>query len=135
MHGIVEMMSRARENEREFGLLNANGWYLTKHSMGIYSCREPQGQWQSTTLQSTQEASVKLLKDGSGPAQMETFTVSYDKNNKPKRGVVIARLNTGERCIATTESERDTLEALRSFEGFCLAGELETVNGKNLFRF
>jgi len=51
MHGIVEMIRRARENESEFGLLNANGWYLTKHSMGIYSCQVPEKDWQPSKIE------------------------------------------------------------------------------------
>jgi len=135
MHGIVEMMRRARENESEFGLLNANGWYLTKHSMGIYSCQVPEKDWQPSKIQSTKQASIDLLEVASGPAKMETFTVIFDKNNQAKESVVIARLESGERCLATTSSDQATLHSLMSADEFAIHGELDNTDGKNVFRF
>jgi len=135
MHGIVEMIRRARENESEFGLLNANGWYLTKHSMGIYSCQVPEKDWQPSKIQSTKQASIDLLEVASGPAKMETFTVIFDKNNQAKESVVIARLESGERCLATTSSDQATLLSLMSADEFAIHGELDNTNGKNVFRF
>jgi len=135
MHGIVEMIRRARENESEFGLLNANGWYLTKHSMGIYSCQVPEKDWQPSKIQSTKQASIDLLEVASGPAKMETFTVIFDKNNQAKESVVIARLEGGERCLATTSSDQATLHSLMSADEFAIHGELDNTDGKNVFRF
>ncbi|MFT6407879.1 MAG: acetyl-CoA C-acetyltransferase [Arenicella sp.] len=135
MHGIVEIINHARENETEFGLLNANGWYLTKHSMGIYSCQEPENDWNLSPLDLDVEPQIELVEKASGEAQMETFTVIYDKSNQAKKSIVIARLESGERCIATTNSKPHTLNSLSSAEEFRLSGEIEFVDGKNMFRF
>lgn len=139
MHGIVEMMNRARENEAEFGLLNANGWYLTKHSIGIYSCQVPESDWNPASLNLDANLGnapqIKLVDKAFGAAQMETFTVIYDKANQPKKSIVIARLESGERCLATTETSPQVLNALSTAEEFRLSGQVKSTGGKNIFSF
>ena len=128
-------MNRARENETEFGLLNANGWYLTKHSLGVYSCQEPDNEWNLSPLDLDVEPQIQLVEKASGEAQMETFTVLYNKFNQPEKSIVIARLGSGERCLATTDSNPQALNSLSGAEEFRLSGEIEFVDGKNMFRF
>ena len=41
LHGVVEMLKRLRADPGSYGLVNANGWYLTKHAVGIYSHHGP----------------------------------------------------------------------------------------------
>ena len=135
MHGIVEMMNKARANPTEFGLLNANGWYLTKHSMGIYSCQSPKKTWVTQPVDVNLEPSVSLLENASGDAQMETFTVIFDKQNQLQKSIVIARLENGERCLATTTSDQQTLNSLINAEEFKLNGVVESVDGVNVFSF
>src|SRR5690606_18969108 len=45
-HSISEMMRRLRANPGKFGMVTANGNYVTKHSFGIYSTEPVQGTWQ-----------------------------------------------------------------------------------------
>ena len=42
-HGIAEMMRRLRAAPGRFGLVSANGNYLTKHSWGVYSTAPTHG--------------------------------------------------------------------------------------------
>ena len=46
MHSIVTMAEKLRANPGKFGLCTGNGWYVTKHSAGIYSTRPTEGEWQ-----------------------------------------------------------------------------------------
>lgn len=135
LHGIAEMINRARENETEFGLLNANGWYLTKHSMGVYSCQVPKNDWNLQPVDLDNTPQIELVEKASGAAQLETFTVIYDKANQAKQSIVLARLESGERCIATTDANPHTLNSLITAEEFRLSGEVRSVAGKNMFSF
>src|ERR1700743_85786 len=45
MHSIVTMMEKLRSSPGAFGLCTANGWYVTKHSAGIYSTAPREGKW------------------------------------------------------------------------------------------
>ena len=135
LHGIAEMINRARENENEFGLSNANGWYLTKHAIGVYSCQEPTRAWNLEPVNLENKVTVSLLEKASGSGRMETFTVIYDKRNRPLKSVVMIRLDSGERCIATTDSDEHTLNSLMSREEFSVSGIVENINGVNIFKF
>ncbi|GIS32119.1 MAG: hypothetical protein Ct9H90mP4_00330 [Gammaproteobacteria bacterium] len=37
VNSIASMMEKLRQNENSYGLLNANGWFLTKHGLGLFS--------------------------------------------------------------------------------------------------
>src|SRR5207249_2112137 len=44
-HAIAEMMRLLRAHPGSFGLVTANGNYVTKHSFGIYSTAPVDGPW------------------------------------------------------------------------------------------
>ncbi|MGB9053034.1 MAG: dihydrofolate reductase family protein, partial [Pseudolabrys sp.] len=44
-HSIAEMMNVVRQKPGSFGMVTANGNYLTKHSAGLYSTAPTEGTW------------------------------------------------------------------------------------------
>ena len=44
-HSIAEMMNVVRKRPGSFGMVTANGNYLTKHSAGLYSTEPTKGPW------------------------------------------------------------------------------------------
>src|SRR4029434_10158490 len=44
-HSIAEMMNVVRKKPGSFGMVTANGNYLTKHSAGLYSTKPTKGPW------------------------------------------------------------------------------------------
>jgi hypothetical protein len=46
-----------------------------------------------------------VCSDYSGPATLETFTVFYDRNNKPTHGTVIGRTASQDRVLARVPAE------------------------------
>ncbi len=50
MHSIAEAIGRARKSPGQRGLVTANGWFLTKYAMGIYSTDAPKDAWQRRAL-------------------------------------------------------------------------------------
>ena len=53
-HAIAHTVLRLRKHPEQFGLVTALGWYLTKHSAGIYSGVEPQRPWDRTAMKTIQ---------------------------------------------------------------------------------
>ena len=45
VNSIAGMMNKLREDKGSFGLLNANGWFLTKHALGLFSSKPFEGEW------------------------------------------------------------------------------------------
>lgn len=110
MHGIAEMMIKLRSDAGSFGLLNANGWYLTKHSLGVYSTepisrvwrRKPPASYQAEVLEQ-RGPTVCVLPQGTG--RVETFTVLFDRNQQATRGIVIGRDESNQRFVANTPKD------------------------------
>ena len=136
MHAVVEMVNWARQNENEFGFLNANGWYLTKHSMGIYSKKMPSAEFkQSEPIHQDSNQAPVLNQSANGDARIETYTVLYNRNDQPEKAIIIARMKSGERCLATTDNKDATLEQLLSHEAVGLEGVIRSSRSKALFEF
>ncbi len=137
-HSIAEMMRRLRAHPGSFGMLTANGNYVTKHSFGIYSTAPVEGAWRRErpgVLQAQLNAAPKapLVEDASGRATIETYTVMHGKAG-PEFGVVIGRLNdSGARFIANTPADRAALEDLETRESLGRAGTVSHRDGRNTF--
>jgi acetyl-CoA C-acetyltransferase len=115
LHAIAEMVARLRGKADTSALVTANGLYLTKHSLGLYSTIAPTGEWQaldSNPLQAQIDAmpTRELAADPTGEAQIDSYTIAYGRSG-PKRAIVIATNKRGERVLACSENS-DTITSL-----------------------
>jgi acetyl-CoA C-acetyltransferase len=137
-HSISEIMRRLRGNPGSFGMVTANGNYVTKHSFGIYSTTPFLGDWHRespSVLQKELDALPKapLVQNAAGPATIETYTVMHGKTG-PEFSVVIGRLKeNGGRFIANTSDEPAVLYDLQERDSLGRSGLVQSENGKNLF--
>lgn len=137
MHSIASMMDTLRSNPGKFGLLNGNGWFITKHSIGIYSTtpvsgewrREDPGQYQQEILEASHPA---FTESPEGEATIETYTVIHGRQGV-ERGLVIGRLEDGTRFIAETPDDEATLARMVSEDMLGARGRVTTGEEKNLF--
>ena len=120
MHSIVTMMEKVRAKRGSFGLLTANGWYVTKHSLGIYSTTPVKGEWKREdpkTYQAELDAMARPVVDPKpeGEGTIETYTVMHDRGG-PKIGIIVGRLQNGSRFLAHTPNDPATLADLMERE-------------------
>jgi acetyl-CoA C-acetyltransferase len=138
MHSISEMMRRLRAHPGSFGMVTANGNYVTKHSFGVYSTMPSRGTWQREDpgrLQAELDAlpKAKLIKNPSGPATIETYTIMHGKTGA-EFGALLGRLTaTGERFIANTSSDRRTLDDLQERDSLGRRGTVQSHEEHNIF--
>lgn len=138
VHSISEMMRRVRSKPGSFGLVTANGNYVTKHSFGVYSTTPTPGPWRRqdpAVLQRELDALPKapLTEVASGPATIETYAIMYGKT-EPDFGIVISRLDaTGERFLANTPRDVALLKDLQAREGLGRPGHVRHEDGRNIF--
>src|SRR5262245_12189980 len=139
MHAIAEMVARLRATPGSLGLVTALGWYLTKHAVGVYSTAPGDGPFTREDPAPRQAvldagAAPEVVREPSGVGSVETYTVLYDRDGAPMRGVVIGRLDDGRRFLAGTPDDRVVLEGLVAREAVGLRGRVSTVEGLGRFQ-
>ena len=123
----------------EFGLLNGNGWFLTKHSVGVYSTTPIEGPWQRPAPSSYQQEVLaqtgpQFTETPSGKAEIETYTVLHNRK-QAERGLVIGRQADGTRFLADTPVDQGLFSELMESEGVGRTGSVTTGSdsARNLF--
>ncbi len=104
MHAIAAMVRTLRASPGTKGLVSANGGFLSKTSVGVYSTTPAVWQgFDSAALQAEIDAwTAPLAAPGEGTGRVETYTIDYAA--KAPVGIVIGRLDSGARFAAMTDS-------------------------------
>jgi acetyl-CoA C-acetyltransferase len=139
MHSIVTMADKLRARPGAYGLCTGNGWYVTKHSAGIYSTTPTRGPWRREDPKSYQKdidvmAHPRVVEAPDGPATVETYTVVTDRRGK-RFGLVVGRLGNGDRFLAHTPDDDATLDRMMVEEMLGRPGTVTAGEPTNLFRF
>lgn len=130
-HSIAAMFESLRgAPDHTLGLITGLGWYVTKHSLGIYGSSPPPDGYRRADCSEEQEkidsAALVVAGDTGGPvvARVEAATVIYDREGNPSSAPVIARLDDGRRVVA-----RASVSDLAALAGRNIAGEVVRVTG------
>ena len=119
---------RGETGRGRYGFVNANGWFATEHSCGVYSTHptptKTLAEWRELRQEEMREEREKgipcvnvtrKLQDlidntvervvvaarPSGRGRVETYTVVFDGDNQPSFGIVLGRLEgSNERFVA-----------------------------------
>ena len=138
LHSISEMIRQTRARPGKFGLVTANGNYITKHSWGVYSTTPTRGSWMReapNVLQAELDALAKapFTETPSGAAVIETYTIMHGRGG-PELGIVIGRESaSGRRFIANTANDVATLVDLQEKEGLGRTGVVRREGQRNIF--
>jgi len=109
MHAIAETVTRARSDPGSYGLVGANGGYMSKYSAGVYSTVP--AAWRPDTSGPLQAeidgwAAPAQARHADGWAAIETYTVKHGRDGT-RAGVVIGRLEDGGRRFVACTDDRD----------------------------
>ena len=134
-HAVAAMLERVRSRAGSVGLCTGNGWYLTKHAASVFGAEPPAPRAAAAPNEpkAVGSAPVAIAHEGSGRGRVEAYTVTYDREGAPQRGIVLGRLESGERFIANTPPDRALLEAIVARELCGVSGVLECVAGLGRF--
>lgn len=109
-HAVVSM-TEALRRQGETGLLFANGGFATHNHTLLLSRRRRAGVSFPQDFDFQHEADAArgrapaLLETYSGDAEIETYTVLYQRDGSPRWGVVVARTPSGARTLAKVRPE------------------------------
>ena len=68
-----------------------------------------------------------------GAARVESYTVLYERDGTPVRGVIVGRTDAGQRFLANTFEDRELLEGLVAEEAVGRPGRVAHLDGANVF--
>lgn len=136
-HSIAQMMETVRARPGTFGMVTANGSYLTKHSVGIYSTQPTRGSWEREDpdrLQAQIDAgpSVRVETAPEGPSSIETYTVTFS-GETPSGGYVFGRLADGARFVATVPNDPGLLAGMVANDQLGRPGTVTATPTGNVF--
>jgi acetyl-CoA C-acetyltransferase len=108
MHAIASMVARLRERPGAVGLVGANGGFLSKYSVGVYSTtpRAWTG-FSSTALQAEIDGWPAPALVEAGEGVVETYTI--DHGGKAPSATVVGRTADGARFVAMSDPDDPTI--------------------------
>ena len=132
------MMNVVRKTPGSFGMVTANGNYLTKHSAGLYSTEPTDGPWRrqdQKKLQAELDAGPKQRVDTrpNGAGEIETYCVTYGRE-APEKAYAIGRLDgSGDRFVAMADSDPALLADMLTKEQLGRKVSVTEKDGRNVF--
>ena len=142
MHAIASVVDIIRKDRSLNAMVTANGWYLTKHSIGIYGGSPPVRPWKDRDDSALQRAidSRALgepVKRASGTLTVEAYVIRHDSTGDPVRGTVVGRLADGRRTLAHIEADTKELLHMEEEELVGRTGHVrhDEASAMNLVRF
>jgi acetyl-CoA C-acetyltransferase len=138
LHALAAMAECVRARPGAKGLVTGNGWYVTKHAaLVVASAPRPERAGGDAPPPAEPRAAepepVTLREEAEGPAHVETYTVGYDREGAPARGIVVGRLDDGSRFLANTPKDRALLEDFVKHDALGRPGRVERRDGRNCF--
>jgi acetyl-CoA C-acetyltransferase len=114
-HSIATMANVLRDDPGSIGLCSANGGFITKHSIGLYSTEPPADGFKWTDAQAEADRFTTprdvAPEDYAGDVTIETWTVMHSRDGEPENGIAAALLADGRRTWGTTQ-DADVLKAM-----------------------
>ncbi|HKY76559.1 MAG TPA: hypothetical protein VJS45_10475 [Acidimicrobiia bacterium] len=115
-HSVAAMVDACRADPGSLGLVTGIGYYLTKHSAGIYSTRPPDDGYVRVDPAATKaeiDAHPRRVPAGAyaGPATVEATVVQYSREGDPAVGVLTALTPDGRRALANC-TDRSVLASM-----------------------
>lgn len=135
MHSIAEAVNLLREKREQFGMITSNGFYSTKHGVGIYSGMPPTRDWQRTAPEEFQKnlglpPAMEVDENPNGAFHVESYTVWHDREGQPEQGILMGRTDAGQRAWAQTpKGNKDILNAMMNEEWCGKTGRIVEKTG------
>ena len=140
LHGIIEMVKALRNRaENHYGLVMANGGYMTKVAVGVYSNKRP-NEWRPVDcadLQAEIDSAEKpdVAEEFNGSGRITSYSVSLTRGTE-NSAFILGESAAGERFLAMVAKEdKDTMVDLNACEPLGRKVIVRSEHGRNYFRF
>jgi acetyl-CoA C-acetyltransferase len=101
-HSIATMAELLAANPGRYGLITANGGYLTKHSFGLYGTEPPKAEFRWEDVQSAvdREPTRDAAVEWEGVGSVEAWTTPFDRDGRPEKAFLAVRTPDDRRTLA-----------------------------------
>ncbi len=102
MHSIATMAGLLRDDPAAYGLITANGGFLTKHSFGVYSATPPPAafRWEDVQPEVDREPTRTAVVEWEGEGTVESWTTPFDRDGRPEKAFLAVRTPDDARAMA-----------------------------------
>ena len=104
-HAVASMVDVLRQDPGSVGLVTANGGHVDKHSFGVYSTEPPPDGFRHDAPQDEVDRTgggCEVAEEHVGPAEVETWTVMFQRDGSPERAHAAVRTPDGRRAWAVS---------------------------------
>jgi acetyl-CoA C-acetyltransferase len=117
LHGIASLAANIAAGKLSTGMASALGWFMHKYAVGFYGARPVDrdlGGDDQEDLASPDagDAPVPHIEAAAGLGTLETYTVIYNRDQSPQRGLLYGRTDTGLRFVANSPTDSETFARL-----------------------
>jgi acetyl-CoA C-acetyltransferase len=121
LHAIASAVDKIHQNPHYKIMIVANGGYNSKQSFGIYGSRPPSLDFAEISAINIQKKifNNKInppIEKAKGELTIEGYTILYTREQEPKEGIVIGKINSDQRTLAFIKESDKKLKALASKE-------------------
>ena len=136
MFSTTEMVRQLRKNPKNFGLLTANSWFITKHAAVVMST-SPSTRYEKIDNHLIQKeinskAINNFTENPQGNGKILTYTIINGRKGL-EFALVIGSLEDGSRFIANSEKNEDLLQKMIKDEMLDARISVSQKDGKNIF--
>jgi acetyl-CoA C-acetyltransferase len=135
MHGLANTVLGLRAGRGRVGWVSGLGMSATKHAIAVLGTDPARiaasdGRASRESLASEDFQGPQLVDSPQGPARIETYTVMFDRENRPERSVVYLRLPDGRRSVAQGAKSDALFRLLLEVEGVGVRGTVSPGAGE-----
>jgi acetyl-CoA C-acetyltransferase len=121
MHAIATTVEKIRKGEYQNVMVSALGWYITKHSIGIYGKNPTSNNWLSGNYEDIQaeiksKALPQALTQAEGEMKVLGYSLLFGRGETPNKGIVLGELATGQRAFAYIEATEAEFAQMMTIE-------------------
>ncbi|MDY6934975.1 MAG: hypothetical protein SVZ03_12245 [Spirochaetota bacterium] len=137
LHAICHIVSLLRANPASYGMVQALSWFISKHSVGIYSASPGKTPWKPLEIphKVKEYPRVNVVTSATGKGTIESYTIVYNRYSQIDYSIVVCRDKEDNRFLARVKPEEGMIEQMTREEPIGRDGRVEhdASNSTNWF--
>jgi acetyl-CoA C-acetyltransferase len=114
LHALCNAVQRLRAEPDKTAVIEALSWYMSKFAVAVLSGVRPAKPFAFRRADPGEaEGQCAVRERADGRVEIESYTLLYDREDRPLRAVLVGRDDDRRRCLAVTHSDAALIETIR----------------------